>query len=63
LATAMISGTEYHLHQNKDRLSVCSILLLQRKPKLGHTKPGTGPQVGHIFQCHDRLSSEIMCNE
>jgi len=30
-------------HQSKDRLSVCKILLLQRKPKLGHTKPSPGP--------------------
>jgi len=28
--------------QNKDKLS-CRILLLQRKPKLGRTKPLTGP--------------------
>jgi len=34
-------------HENKDRLSVCRILLLQRTPKLGRTKPSTGPRVGH----------------
>ena len=40
---------------NKDKLSVCSILLLQRKPKLGRTKPSTGlhaargPRVGHSW--------------
>jgi len=26
-------------YRNKDRLSVCRILLLKRKPKLGRTKP------------------------
>jgi len=30
-------------YQNKDRLSVYGILLLQRKPKLGRTKQATGP--------------------
>ena len=30
-------------YQNKDRLSVCRILLLQRTPKLGCTKPSTKP--------------------
>jgi len=34
-------------NQNKDRLSIYRILLLQRKPKLGRTKPSTGPRVGH----------------
>ena len=29
--------------QNKDRLSEYRMLLLQRKPKLGRTKPSTGP--------------------
>jgi len=29
-------------YQNKDRLSVYRILLLQRKFKLGRTKPSTG---------------------
>jgi len=36
-------------YQNKDRLSVCRLLLLQRKPKLGRTKPSTGPWVGHSW--------------
>jgi len=31
-------------YQNKDRLSVCAILLIQWKPQLGHTKPSTGPE-------------------
>ena len=26
----------------KDRLSVCRLLILQHKPKLGRTKPSTG---------------------
>jgi len=30
-------------YQNKDSLSVCGILLLQNKPKLGRTKPSTVP--------------------
>jgi len=55
MATDVINGTEdhplqkcqIHNYQNKDRLSVCRILLLQRKPKLGRTKPSTGPRVGH----------------
>jgi len=29
------------------RLSVCMLLILQRIPKLGYTKPSTGLQVGH----------------
>ena len=42
-------------HQNMDRLSVCRIILLQRTPKLGRTKPSTGPhaargpRVGHSW--------------
>jgi len=42
-------------YQNKDRLSVCRILLLQRKPKLGSTKSShgpyaaRGPRVGHSW--------------
>jgi len=33
-----------------DKLSVCRILLLERKPKLGCTKPWLGhPQVGHSW--------------
>jgi len=43
-STDMINSTEDHLHQkcqiqdyqNKDRLSVCRLLILQRKCKLGH---------------------------
>jgi len=40
------------VYQNKDWLSVCRILSLQLKPKLGCTKPLTGPhgpQVGHSW--------------
>jgi len=33
--------------QNKDRLSAYRILLLQWTPKLGCTKPSTGPHAGH----------------
>jgi len=29
-----------------DRLSICRVLLLERKPKPGCTKPSTGPRVG-----------------
>jgi len=42
-------------YQNKDRLSVCKMLLLQRKPNLGRTKPSPGPhaawgpRVGHSW--------------
>jgi len=42
-------------YQNKDRLSVCRILLLQRTPRLGRTKPSNGPHetrgpwVGHSW--------------
>jgi len=34
-------------YQNKDKLSVYRILLLQRKPKPGHTKPSTGSHGAH----------------
>jgi len=30
-------------YENKGRLSVCRIFSLQRTPKLGRTKPSTGP--------------------
>jgi len=47
-------------YQNKDRLSACRIILLQRKPKLGHNKTfdwaACGPQVG---QSCVRSSTEI----
>jgi len=33
--------------------SVCRLLLLQRKPKLGRTMPSTGPQVGHSWSKPD----------
>jgi len=36
-------------YQNKERLSVCRILLLQRKPRLGSTKPSPGPRLGHSW--------------
>jgi len=47
----VISGTEDHLHykcqiqdyQNKDKLSVCRMLLLQRTPNWA----ARGPRVGH----------------
>ena len=32
-------------YQNKEKLSVCRILLLQRQPKLGRIKPSTRPNV------------------
>jgi len=47
------SKSQVQDYQNKDRFSVCGILLLQPKPKLGRTKPSTGPhaargpRVGH----------------
>jgi len=48
------SGTVDHLHhkceiqkyQNKNRLSVYRIHLLQQKPKLDRTKPSTGQPAG-----------------
>jgi len=50
LPASKISNQDY---QNKDRLSVCRLLILQQKPKLGCTKPSTGatcgPQVGHSW--------------
>ena len=55
---------EYH---NKNRLSVCRILLLQRKPKPGCTKPSPGSRVGHrwpsrsaVFPNFPRLTREKM---
>jgi len=33
-------------NQNMDKVSVCRILLLQPTPKLGRTKPSTGPHAG-----------------
>ena len=55
LMTTCTKKYQWQDHQNKHkgRLSVCGILLLQRKPKLGRTKPSTGPHaargpwVGH----------------
>jgi len=49
------NGNENYLHhkcqaqdcQNKDRLSVYTIVQLQRKPNLGRTKPSTGPHAAH----------------
>jgi len=59
VVTNVISGTEANLHQkyriqdyqNKDRVSVCRILLLQWKPKLGRTKPSTEPHAARIGHC------------
>jgi len=36
----------------------CGILLLQRKPKLGRTKPSPGPRVGHSCSraCYELLN-------
>ena len=54
------SFREHHLHQNKDMLSVCRIHLLQRKPKLGRTKPSTGLRAGHscfIPQVYESISN------
>jgi len=42
--TSKISNPKY---QNKDRLPVCGIFLPQLQPKLGCSKPSTGPRVGH----------------
>ena len=39
----------------KDRLSVCKILTLQRKAKLGGTKPLTGPRVGRSWSSYNNL--------
>jgi len=36
-------------YEYKDRLSVCRIFSLQRTPKLGCTKPSTGPRFGHSW--------------
>jgi len=42
---------KFHIedYENKDRLSVCRIFSPQRTPKLGRTKPSTGPRVGHSW--------------
>jgi len=48
-------------YQNKDRLSVSRILSLQRKPKLGRTKPLTGPRVGHGYFKVPGLTFEAHC--
>ena len=45
LRTTCIKNVKFN-YQNKERLSVCRILLLQRKPQLGRTKPSTGPHTG-----------------
>jgi len=42
-----IKNVKFKTVNNKDSLSACKILLPQRKPKLGRTKPSTGPRVGH----------------
>jgi len=43
--------------ENKDRLSVCRVFLLQRTPKLDRTKPSTGLRVGH--NCS---REKLLCN-
>jgi len=41
-------------------LSLCRVLLLQRKPKLGRTKPSTGPRFGHSWsELSVRLSHQL----
>jgi len=58
LRTTCIKNVKFKIVKNKDRLSVCKILLPQRKPKLGRTKPLIGPRVGHsCFRGFDGLSS------
>jgi len=47
LKTTCIKKVKFQDYQNKDRLSVYRILLLQRKPKLGHTNPWTGPRAAY----------------
>jgi len=47
LKTTCIETVKIQDYQNKDRLSVCSILQLQRKPILGRTKLWTGPHAAH----------------
>jgi len=43
LITTCIESVKIQDYQNKERFSVYSILQLQRKPKVGHTKLSTGP--------------------
>ena len=43
-------------YQNTDRLSVCRMLLLQRKSKLCRTKPSAWPRVGHSCSKHFRTT-------
>jgi len=43
-----------------DKLSVCRIILLQPKPKLGRTNPSTGPRVGHsCLRCLQRSQAQL----
>ena len=46
-------------YQNKDRLSVCRILLLQWTPNLGRTKPSTGPHAASGLDIAVLVSSTI----
>jgi len=43
LRNTCIKKCQIQYYQNKDRLSVFRILLLQRKPQLSRTNPSTGP--------------------
>jgi len=43
----------------KDRLLVCRLFIPQRKPKLGCTKPLTGPQIAHSYTRHLQIASYI----
>jgi len=48
-------------YENKDRLSVCRIFSLQQTPKLGRTKPSTGPRVGHSWIRHKIADKTQRC--
>jgi len=49
LRTTLQQQCQIQDYQNKGKWSTCTRLLLQRKPKLGRTKPSTGPQIGHSW--------------
>jgi len=55
---------EIQNYQNKDRLSVYRIRLPQRKPKLGRTKPSTGPHAARELDIAvPELFRELECSK
>jgi len=57
---APVSKCQIQNYQNKNRLSVCTILLLQRKPKLGRTKLSIGPHAARGLDIAELVTSAVL---